>query len=258
MLHIAPLTCMQFRHADVSHLDREEPLFQRMRDGKRYIFLEDDDVVGVRTIVAISKTQRGVTTRCERCIMQKLALGPILVMKAPTDWHPMSAGQRTHLERRRVRTPDGRVVQIKRRVPFHILYRCIGVRALEQRDPTPTRKPKLLTIKSKTGHPRSLDIPCIQRSMEHRQMVLLVAKIDVDERVCEEHPHIVEARSTHIRDAALRTRDGQPRLPRVRRRCPCASRICWHPYQCSGQIAGRRWSCGPAQAGARTLASCEG
>ena len=40
--------------------------------------------------------------------------------------------------------------------------------------------------------------------MEHRPMVLLVTKIDVDERVCEEHPHIVEARSTYIHDAALR------------------------------------------------------
>ena len=110
ILHIAPLACMQLRHDDISHLDREEPPFQRTRDGKRYIFLEDDDVVGVRTIVTISKAQSGVATRCERCIMQTLALGPVLVMTVPTDWHPSSAGQRTHLERRRVRTPDGRVL----------------------------------------------------------------------------------------------------------------------------------------------------
>ena len=44
-------------------------------------------------------------------------------------------------------------------------------------------------------------------------MVLLVTKIGNDERVCEEHPHILEAQSTHTRDAAPCARDGQPRSP---------------------------------------------
>ena len=97
MLHIAPLTCMQLRHADVSHLDQPEPFFQHTRDGKWCIFPEDDDVGGVHTIVTISKAQSGVATHCERCTMHKLAVESILVMTALTYWHPISADQHTHL-----------------------------------------------------------------------------------------------------------------------------------------------------------------
>lgn len=63
---MVPPTCVQLRHADTSHFDWLESLFQRTSGRKWRISLENDNMIGVRTIVTISEAQSGISTRQEQ------------------------------------------------------------------------------------------------------------------------------------------------------------------------------------------------